>query len=328
MSKKITIIGGGAWGSTLGQILTDNKNNVLIYEINKEYVEKINNQKHPVFKKVPLLKIKATNNLKKAIDFSDTIIVCIPSHKIRNLLKKINNMIKKPKNFINVSKGIENISQKTIYTVFQEEIEKNKIKNYASILGPSHAEEVIYRKKTFLIIASKNPNFAKEIIFLFQNKYLKLDISEDIIGCEICSALKNALSLISGILNDNFFDKNAKAAFITMGVKEMKNILIFFRANPETSISLAGLGDLIVTAFNINSRNYKAGQKIRLGEKISKISKNSNQIIEGINSLKIFAEISNKNNIHLPIIKIGFEVVFNNEPIQKITDKMFESINY
>ncbi|WP_153369070.1 NAD(P)H-dependent glycerol-3-phosphate dehydrogenase [Candidatus Phytoplasma sacchari] len=316
--KKITIIGGGAWGSTLGQVLTDNKNEVLIYEINEKYIEKINQQKHPIFKNLYLYKIKATNNLKKAVNFSDILIICIPSQKIRNLLNKINKIIEKPKNFINLSKGMENNSNKIIYKILKEEIEQKKIKNYASILGPSHAEEVIYRKKTFLVISSNNEKFAKETSILFQNKYFKLVFSKDIIGCEICSAFKNALAFISGILENELFDKNAKAAFISFGIQEMKNVLTFFKADPETATGLAGLGDLIVTAFNINSRNYKAGYSFRLGKKLDEIYKSSNQVIEGINNLKVFYELSKKNNIYLPIINNSFKVVYDNKPITKI----------
>ncbi|KAB8122064.1 NAD(P)H-dependent glycerol-3-phosphate dehydrogenase ['Cynodon dactylon' phytoplasma] len=320
--KKITIIGGGAWGTTLGQVLTDNKNKVLIYEINENYIQKINNQKHPIFKDLKINKMKSTQNLEKALNFSEIIIICIPTQKIRNLLKKINKIIKEPKKFINTSKGIENIQNKIIYEILKEEIDKNKIKNYASVLGPSHAEEVILKKKTFLNVATYDTNFAKEICFLFNNEYFKLEISKDIIGCEICSSFKNALALISGILDDDLFDQNAKAAFITLGIREMKKILTFFNTNPETATSLAGLGDLIVTAFNINSRNYEAGKKIRLGQKINEIYKTSNQVIEGINNIKVFYELSKINNIDLPIIQNSFKVIFNNKPIKQIINKI------
>ncbi|KXT29390.1 NAD-dependent glycerol-3-phosphate dehydrogenase family protein [Candidatus Phytoplasma oryzae] len=324
---KITIIGGGAWGATLGQVLTDNQNEILIYDINEKYIEKINNQKHPIFN-LPLYNIKVSNNLEKAINFSNIIIICIPAQKIRNLLKKINKIIKKPKNFINVSKGIEIINNKIIYKILQEEIKKNKIKNYACLLGPSHAEEVILRKKTFLTTASYNKNFAKKVCSLFNNEYFQVNTSLDVIGCEICSAFKNALALISGILDNELFDKNAKAAFITFGIKEMQKILLLFKTNPDTSINLAGLGDLIVTAFNNNSRNYKAGRQISLGKTLKEIYKNNNQVIEGIDNLKVFYKLSKIKNIELPIIHSSFQVIFKKKPIKKIINTIFNKIKF
>jgi glycerol-3-phosphate dehydrogenase (NAD(P)+) len=322
--KKITIIGGGAWGATLGQVLTDNNHEVLIYDINEKYIEYINNQKHPIFDR-PLLKLKATNNLKKAINFSDIFILCIPTQKIRKLLKKINNFLNKPKNFINVSKGIEIKSNKTIFQITQEEIEKEKIKNYACLLGPSHAEEVILRKITFLTIASNNEKFSNQIIEIFSNKkYLKIYTSKDIKGCEICGAFKNALALISGLLENENFDQNAKAAFITLGIQEMKNILLSLNCNPETAINLTGLGDLIVTSFNKNSRNYKAGRQIILGQKLNEIFSNSKQVIEGIHNIQAFYQISIKNNIKLPIIQNSYKIIFDKKPIHNIINYIFE----
>ena len=182
--------------------------------------------------------------------------------------------------------------------------------------------------KEVLTTASYNKNFAKKVCSLFNNEYFQVNTSLDVIGCEICSAFKNALALISGILDNELFDKNAKAAFITFGIKEMQKILLLFKTNPDTSINLAGLGDLIVTAFNNNSRNYKAGRQISLGKTLKEIYKNNNQVIEGIDNLKVFYKLSKIKNIELPIIHSSFQVIFKKKPIKKIINTIFNKIKF
>ncbi|MFR0367955.1 NAD(P)H-dependent glycerol-3-phosphate dehydrogenase [Candidatus Phytoplasma palmae] len=322
--NKITIIGGGAWGTALGQVLADNNNKVLIYDINNEYIERINSKKHP-FLNLSLQNIYATNDLKESINFSQNIILCIPTKNIRKVCNQINDILTEKKNFINVSKGTEVESNKFIYQIVKEEIDENKIQNYACLMGPSHAEEVILRKITFLLCASENNIFTHKVSKMFSNnEYFKVFVSNDVIGCEVCSSFKNALSLISGILDNDKFDQNAKAAFIFFGIEEMRKILKFFIKKESTCFSLAGIGDLIVTSFNKNSRNYKAGRKIALGYTLEDIYGSSKQTIEGINNLKFFYDISVKNNIQLCLINSAYKVVFEKKPISIILQSILK----
>ncbi|WP_017193650.1 NAD(P)H-dependent glycerol-3-phosphate dehydrogenase [Vaccinium witches'-broom phytoplasma] len=323
--KKITIMGGGAWGSTLGQVLTDNQHQVLIYDNNETYINKINNQQHPIFD-LSLENIVATTDLEKALNFADIIVLCIPAQKMRTFLQQINPLLKKPKSFINTSKGIETNSNKMIFQITKEEIDPDKLKNYASLLGPSHAEEVILRRITFLLSSSDDKVFSEEIVEMFSNSYyLKINASDDVMGSELCSAFKNALSLVSGILDNEDFQTNAKAAFISLGIIEMKKVLEVLDMKTDIVLELSSLGDFIVTAFNENSRNYQAGKKIRLGIDLNDIYANSFQTIEGANNLKVFYDLSIEKNISLPIIQSAYQVVFEKKPLKNILSKILET---
>ncbi|MDV3168045.1 MAG: NAD(P)H-dependent glycerol-3-phosphate dehydrogenase [Candidatus Phytoplasma stylosanthis] len=326
--KKVTIIGGGSWGLALSQVLTDNKNEVLIYDNDTEKIKKINDRKHPFLDILLPINIKATDNLKQALSFSNFIFLSIPTQNMRSLLKQINLIIDFPKNFINTSKGIEYKSNKIISQILKEEIDMNKIQNYAYISGPSHAEEVIIRKITFIEVISLQKSFALQISKLLSNpNYFKVIVSNDITGAEICSSFKNALSLVSGILDSQNFSDNAKSAFITLGLKEMKLILNLFSSTSEkTVLSLSGVGDLIVTSFNKKSRNYQFGQKINLGESITNILKNSKQTIEGIHNLKVFYNLAIQNKIKLPIIENAYQVIFQKKSIKFLLKHIFEQI--
>ncbi|MDO8063990.1 NAD(P)H-dependent glycerol-3-phosphate dehydrogenase [Candidatus Phytoplasma bonamiae] len=316
MNEKISIIGGGAWGTTLAQVLADNGHLVLVCDNNIEYVNRIKQHKHSVFDKNLNPNIQATLCLSEALLYSELIILCIPAQKIRLLLRKINLILKKQsKNFINASKGIEVASAKTVQEIIKEELDLFKIKNYGCIMGPSHAEEVINCYLTFLVAASSNSKFTNFISHIFTNAtYLKVVCSNDVYGCEICSAFKNVLSLISGILDIKNFKNNAKSAFFSIAMLELYELMKYLRFSLETILGVAGLGDLIVTSFNEDSRNYRAGIQIGLGTDIKKIYLNSYQTIEGINNLKAFYHLILEKNIKLPIIKSAYQVVIEKKP--------------
>ncbi|MDO8057404.1 NAD(P)H-dependent glycerol-3-phosphate dehydrogenase [Candidatus Phytoplasma gossypii] len=322
MNTKITIIGGGAWGTTLAQVLANNDHLVLVCDNNLEYVNRIKQHKHSVFDKNLNTKIQATSCLSEALLYSDLIILCIPAQKIRLLLREINLILKKQsKHFINASKGIEVSSYKTVQEIINEELNLFQIKNYGCIMGPSHAEEVINCYLTFLVAASSNAKFADFISHIFTNStYLKVVCSNDVYGCEICSAFKNVLSLISGILDMNNFKNNAKSAFFSIAMLELYELMKYFRFSLETILGVAGLGDLIVTSFNEDSRNYQAGIQIGLGTDIKKIYLNSYQTIEGINNLKAFYSLMLDKNIKLPLIKSAYQVVIEKKPINYLLE--------
>ncbi|MDV3199868.1 MAG: glycerol-3-phosphate dehydrogenase, partial [Candidatus Phytoplasma australasiaticum] len=161
-----------------------------------------------------------------------------------------------------------------------------------------------------------NLQFAKFINHIFTNKnYLKVFVSNDVYGCEICSAFKNVLSLISGVLDRNNFKNNAKSAFFSIAIMELYKLMKYLGFSLETILSVAGLGDLIVTSFNENSRNYKAGLQIGLGLDIKSICHKSQQTIEGINNLKAFYRLMLDKNIELPLIESAYQVIIENKSI-------------
>ena len=212
---KVSVLGAGAWGITIAQTLTDNGHDVCIYDVNKEFVDSINNGSHPFFKENKIEKIKGLYTLKEALDFAPYIILCVPTKFTRGLLKEINGLLTDKKVFINVSKGIEPDTSKCVNEIVDDEIDKKYIKGYASLSGPSHAEELIQRKLTLLVSASKDKEIAKEVQLLFANgEYLRVYTSSDVMGCEIGGAIKNAIAIVSGVLTGLGLGENARAAKI------------------------------------------------------------------------------------------------------------------
>lgn len=307
----ISIIGGGAWGTTLAQVLADNGHNVLIRDINDKFVEKINNTHlHPFFDLEIPSTIKATLDLSEACNYSDILVLCVPTKVMRSVLHEINTHINTKKLFVNVSKGIEPETSYRVSQIVEAEISKDKLKGYVVLSGPSHAEEVILRKVTSLVAASKSTEAALEVQNIFSNDtYLRVYSSDDVIGVETGGAMKNAIAIVSGVASGMGLGENARAFLISRGIKEIVAIVQALGGNIETAYGLSGVGDLIVTASSMNSRNFQCGLKIGQGMSVAEAQGSSVQTVEGIRAIEAGYEIGKKYNLDLPIISTAYLVV-------------------
>ena len=307
---KVSVIGGGAWGTTLAQVLADNGCEVLIRDINQGFVNKINEHHvHPSFDVSIPSTIKATKSLEEALVYTDYIVLCVPTKVIRSVLEEINKIITTKKVFINVSKGIEPETGYLVSEVINDSIDSNKLEAYVVLSGPSHAEELIKRKLTTLVSASTNNKYAIEVQKMFANDYLRVYTSDDVRGVETGGAIKNAIAVVSGIVEGLGLGENARAALICRGMREIVKIVTSLGGKIETAYGLSGLGDLIVTASSFNSRNFKVGFKIGQGLKVEDALSTSTQTVEGIRTIMAAHEIGIKYNLELPIINASYLLI-------------------
>jgi len=320
---KITIIGGGAWGTALGQVLIDNGHQVLIYDLKPTIVNKINKGVHPFFDTKLPKSIAATTNLKEAIAFSSYYLLALPTKVIRLVLKQINPLLKQKSLFINVSKGIEPDTLNRVSEIVTQEINEKSLKGYVVLTGPSHAEEVILRKLTLLVSASNDIDLAQEIQKIFSNEqYLRVYTATDLIGCEFGGAVKNAIAVISGVCTGLGLGENARAAVITRGIIEIVRVVEVMGGKRETAFGLTGIGDLIVTASSKNSRNFTAGEKIGQGHSLEEIYKTQKQTIEGIRTIEAMHHLASAYSIELPMINVAYEVIKGTVKVEDAISKL------
>ena len=154
---KVGFIGGGSWGATLANLLTDNGHEVLVFDVNNDTVSLINNEhKHPFFDSILNDSVVATNSIEEVLKFSNTLVLSVPTKFMRNVMMQVNNLATEPKLLINVSKGIEPETGLTVSQIAEEVIDSNKLKGFVTLSGPSHAEEVAYERLTYLTVGCKN----------------------------------------------------------------------------------------------------------------------------------------------------------------------------
>ena len=330
---KISIIGGGAWGTTLGQTLVDNGHQVLIYDVKEEAVKKINAHYHPFFDTVLPHEVIATTSLDEVIQFSNYFLLSVPTKAVRSVLQALNSKLTGPSVFINVAKGIEPQTLKRVSEIVEEEINDDRLKGFVVLTGPSHAEEVILRKLTLLVSSSKNQALAKEVQHIFSNEsYLRVYTSADLIGCEVGGAIKNAIAVVSGICTGLGLGENARAAVITRGIIEIVKVVEIMGGKRETAFGLTGIGDLIVTASSENSRNFTAGKKVGLGQTVDQIYQEQKQTIEGFRTIEAMHDLSIKHQVELPMVNVAYDILFNNlkveEGLQKLLSRNLKSEDF
>ena len=312
---KTFIIGSGSWGTALGNVLAKNKKEVIIWGRDIQEINDINlNHKNSkYFNDVILNENLVATNVFDDIKGSDVILIAVPSIAIEEVCIKINNIIDKPVIITNVAKGFHPVSHLRISDVIKNTIDKSLLVNVVTLIGPTHAEEVVTNLLTAINAVCENEDSAIIVQQLFSNDSFRVYRSNDVVGSEIGAALKNIMAIASGIITGLEQGDNAKAALITRGLAEMARYGQFFGAKPETYLGLTGVGDLIVTCTSFHSRNFMAGYQIGKDNCSKNFMDNNKKTVEGISCTKIVYEVAKANNIQMPITNEVYEVLFNNK---------------
>lgn len=316
----VTIMGAGSWGSGLARILGDNGNSVMMFDNNQETVDQINNEHtNPKLPNGSLpLNVKATTDINCALDFSNVLILCVPTKVMRIVLKNINANLKEKKLFVNASKGLEPDSLKRVSELVTEEIDSNNIEGFVAITGPSHAEEVIEQMLTMVCSVSKNLDHAAMVQQLFNNtEYFRVYTSEDLVGAELCGAIKNVYAIASGLLEGLGYGDNAKAALITRALVELRKIVTAMGGEESTVMGLTGVGDLIVTATSHHSRNFQAGLKLASGSDLNEAVSSISMVVEGARTCEAVYQACKKMNLDCPIIDAIYNIIYNKQDVKK-----------
>ena len=312
-----TVLGSGTWGSSLAQVLSDNKHNVMIYGIDKGEVDDINlNHKNTkYFGDTVLLNldIQATMDLALALENAEVIVVAVPTFAVRNILKQIKPYLKNKPYIVSVAKGFDPETFARMSEVIRQEIPGELRQEVVSLIGPGHAEEVILKLLTCITATSIDEEAGRFIQKLFATPYFRVYVQTDEVGAEYGVAIKNAIAIASGISQGIGMGDNAKAALATRGLVEMIRFGTKFGGKFETFMGLTGIGDLMVTCNSVHSRNYQAGFEIGKLNSAKDFLSNNKKTVEGIRTAKIIYEIAKENNIEMPIIESVYAVLFEDK---------------
>lgn len=194
----------------------------------------------------------------------------------------------------------------------KEKINPSILKEVVSLIGPSHAEEVILRLPTIVNSVCESEEYSKVIQELFSNKYFRVYRNTDVIGAEIGVAIKNIIALASGMIQGLGYGDNARAALITRGLAEITRYGIAMGAKPETFLGLTGVGDLVVTCTSVHSRNFQAGLLIGKHDSAKFFWETNTKTVEGVKAAKIIHEEAKQKGIYMPITEEVYKVLFEN----------------
>lgn len=302
----IGVLGAGTWGMALARMLANDGKDVTVWSALPEEIDNL--QKTGVHPNLPYMEIpkcmRFTKSIEEVCDNKDIILMAVPSVFVRGTAKQVAPYIKDDQIVVDVAKGIEADTLLTMTGIIREEfnrIGKTKARLVA-LSGPTHAEEVAKDMPTTIVSACEDYEAAKAVQDVFMNTCMRVYTNTDVLGVELCGALKNVIALAAGIAVGIGYGDNSKAALITRGMVEITRLGIAMGCNAETFYGLAGIGDLIVTAMSIHSRNNKAGMLIGSGKTPEEAIKEVGMVVEGINALPAAIKLSEKYGIEMPII--------------------------
>ncbi|MCE4991745.1 NAD(P)H-dependent glycerol-3-phosphate dehydrogenase [Staphylococcus haemolyticus] len=316
---KITVFGMGSFGTALANVLAENGHTVLMWGKNEDSVKELNDhhQNKRYLKDVVLnSSIKATSDIKEAVNFTDIYLMALPTKAMREVTSEIDNLIDTKKTFIHVAKGIENDTFKRVSEMIEDSISEEHNGGIGVLSGPSHAEEVVIKQPTTVAASSKDEKVSKLIQDLFMNDYLRVYTNNDLVGVELGGALKNIIAVASGIVAGMGYGDNAKAALMTRGLAEISRLGEKLGADPMTFLGLGGIGDLIVTCTSTHSRNYTLGFKLGQGQTMDEALNEMNMVVEGIYTTNSVYHLAKQQNVDMPITNALYKVLFEDNPVK------------
>lgn len=307
--KNISVLGGGSWGTVLAYLASLNGNQVNLWMRDNDLAEEINNTRTNK-RYLPNLdlgkNITATSQIED-IKESDLIIFCVPSDAFRDVSLLASSFINENTFLVTATKGVE----KDDFSLMSKILEEYYSKNLIGILsGPNLAEEIANHHLSGTVIASKHKILRDEVIQNLSTDFFRIYENDDPYGVEMGGALKNIYAIACGIADGLNSGENTIGMIMTRGLGEMSRLATDLGANPQTFLGLAGVGDLITTCASPLSRNHQFGKYIGEGLSVEQAKQKIGQTIEGLKTLKVVKNISDKHGVEMPIVDSLYKIIY------------------
>lgn len=303
------VLGAGSWGTALAIQLANNGHQVRAWDHDAELITALiserENKRYLPGNEFPAT-LTAEHNLTTAIKDTDFILSVVPSYAMRAACEELA-PLKHTSKFIWATKGFEKQTKMMMHQVVEDVLGKD-IKS-AVLSGPSFAKEVAGSLPTAVTLASSDIEYAKELATYFHSDNFRVYVSDDVIGVELGGTVKNVLAIAAGIIDGLGFGANARAALITRGLAEMMRLGVALKANPKTLMGLAGIGDLVLTCTDNQSRNRRLGLALAQGKTAQEYMDKLGQAVEGFHAAQVVHEIAKDNNIEMPICEKVWKVL-------------------
>ncbi len=319
--NKISVIGGGAWGTALAAMVARAGRDVTLWAREENVVASINNaHENKDFLAGVILpeSLSATSSLAEAA-VADVVLMVVPAQFVRGLAIQLKPFLNDSTPIILCAKGIEQSSGKLMNDVVKEVMPKVPL---VVLSGPTFAREVAMDMPSAVTIASKYQQIAQNVADTIGQSTFRPYLSRDVVGAEIGGAVKNVLAIACGIVAGLELGENARAALITRGLAEMVRFGETFGAKRETMMGLCGLGDLILTCSSVQSRNMSLGMALGQGKTVEEIMSDRKTVAEGYHTAGILAEIAGRENIEMPIAGAVNEILHHGGDVREIVQNL------
>jgi glycerol-3-phosphate dehydrogenase (NAD(P)+) len=314
-TEVITVLGAGSWGTALAIRLANNKNTVTLWGHEPGFMQTLatarqNSQFLPGIEFPDNLSIEP--DLATAVGTSRDLLFVVPSHAFREVLIDAKSSFGEKTRIAWATKGLETGSGKFMLEVLEEETGDHY--PAAVLSGPTFAREVAAGLPTALTVASTNPAFANDLANRLHGDVMRVYTSDDVLGVQLGGTVKNVLAIAAGITDGLDLGANCRAALITRGLAEMIRLGDAMGARRETLMGLAGVGDLILTCTDDQSRNRRLGLALGQGTPLELAVQEIGQVVEGFNTAREVMQLARQYRVELPIAEQVFRVLHENLP--------------
>jgi glycerol-3-phosphate dehydrogenase (NAD(P)+) len=323
---RIGVIGAGSWGTTLAELLADKGYHVNLWVREEEVYNQIKDDRiNKTF--MPGIRLGSMFNpvktFEQALANKDLILMVVPSHVFREVLLGLKPYLQPDMRLMTATKGIENDSLKIMSQVVEEILPEEYLRPFACLAGPSFAREVMAKQPTAVTISCRDMDYAERLQTIFSTEFFRVYTSDDLVGVQLCGALKNVIAIASGAADGLGFGLNARAALITRGLAEITRLGVAMGANPITFAGLSGIGDLVLTCTGDLSRNRMVGLKIGQGMRLEEITRDMNMVAEGVKTSISAYQLGKKIGVDMPIINQVYQILYQGkEPRSAVRELM------
>jgi glycerol-3-phosphate dehydrogenase (NAD(P)+) len=322
---RVAVLGGGSFGTVIGNIIALNGHEVILWLRNGERADAINRDRMnteylPGYQLSDNL--RATDSLVDAAAGADIVFVAVPSKSFREVVREVAGLVAAQSLVISLTKGIEASGFRVMSEILREEMPDNP---RGALSGPNLAREIAAGQIAGSVIASELPSVTATIHDLLHCESFLIWGSHDMYGVELGGALKNVYAILAGVAAALELGENTVGVLLTRSLAEMSRFAVHMGANPMTFLGLAGVGDLFVTCSSPLSRNYRVGQALGKGQPLEDILQGMDQVAEGINTLGLLWAEAQRREIHMPLVKGLYAILYEHRPVVDVFDDMMHT---
>ena len=319
---RTAVVGGGAWGTALADLLACNGHHVHLWALEPDVVAAINTRReNPIF--LPGFELakslRATHDHEEALEGAELVVYATPSQHLREIVRAGKGHFNGSAALAVASKGIEQGTLALMSDVVAEEAEGHPV---VAISGPSFAAEVAARQPTAIVAASLDADAARLAQDLLSSSTFRVYTHDDLVGVELGGALKNVMAVATGIVEGVGLGNNSRAALITRGLAEMTRLGVALGARGSTFAGLAGIGDLVLTCTGALSRNRAVGVEVGRGRTLEEALAGKPTVAEGVVTTKSALALAQREGVEMPIATMVYRILFDGHPAERAVPEL------
>ncbi len=317
----IAVLGAGAWGTAIAVLLARNGQAVRLWDHDTNRLILMQDER-------TFMNVALPDNLVIETDFENTvrgvndICLVVPSHAFRAVLTRLKSIVSKDVRIMWGTKGLDPVNSGFLHQAVYELFSDNT--PIAVLSGPSFAKEVMLNLPTAVSLAGNNQEFLESLSQRFHNGHFRVYLNPDFIGVQLCGVVKNVMAIAVGISDGMGFGANTRCALITRGLAEMSRLCVVLGGLSETMMSLAGVGDLVLTCTDNQSRNRRFGLSIGQGNSAEKTLKDIGESVEGYYNAKQLYQLAQQHQVSMPIAEQVYAILYENRAPQTVLSELLD----